>query len=333
MTERGPGSPKLVLDGRYEGRYGSLLCLHPVTFRNSCKPPVMKPPPFRYHTPRSLSEALDLLREAPGDARVLAGGQSLVPLLNLRLAYPEVLVDLNRVDGLSYIREDGDRLRIGAMTRQREAEFSALLAERCPIIVEALTQVGHPAIRNRGTVGGSLAHADPVAELPCVMMALGADLVLAGAGGERVVGAGEFFLGPYETALSSGEILVEVRVPVAPPAASFVEFSRRHGDFALAEAAVVLEGNGTVSGARVAAAGPAWTPSRLGAVERLVATAGVSGADDARQREVVEEVEGIAAAALEELPVHADATPYQRRLAAVLVKRAVAQALERWSRN
>ncbi len=293
----------------------------------------MKPPPFRYLTPRSLPEALDLLRESPGEARVLAGGQSLVPLLNLRLAYPEVLVDLNQVEGLSYIREYGDRLRIGAMTRQRQAEFSVLLAERCPLVVEALTQVGHPAIRNRGTVGGSLAHADPVAELPCVMTALGAELVLAGAGGERVVGAVDFFLGPYETALSSGEILVEVRVPTAPPAASFVEFSRRHGDFALAEAAAVLEGNGAVTGARVVAAGPAWTPSRLDAVERLVAAAGVSGADDVRQRELVDEVERTAAAALDALPAHADATPYQRRLAAVLVKRAVAQALERWSRN
>ena len=293
----------------------------------------MKPPRFRYHTPRSLSEALDLLREAPGDARILAGGQSLVPLLNLRLAYPEVLVDLNQVEGLSYIREDGERLCIGAMTRQREAEFSELLAERCPVVVEALTQVGHPAIRNRGTVGGSLAHADPVAELPCVMTALGAELVLAGAGGERVVGAGDFFLGPYETALSSGEILVEVRVPAPPPAASFVEFSRRHGDFALAEAAAVLEGNGTVTGARVVAAGPAWTPSRLDAVEGLVTAAGVPGTGDAGQRELVEEVERTAAAALEKLPPHADATPYQRRLAAVLVKRAVAQALERWRRN
>ncbi len=293
----------------------------------------MKPPRFRYHTPRSLSEALDLLGEALGEARVLAGGQSLVPLLNLRLAYPEVLVDLNQVEGLSYIREDGDRIRIGAMTRQREAEFSDLLAKRCPVVVEALTQVGHPAIRNRGTVGGSLAHADPVAELPCVMTVLGAELVLAGAGGERVVDAGDFFLAPYETALSPGEILVEVRVPAPAPAASFVEFSRRHGDFALAEAAAVLEGNGAVTGARVVAAGPAWTPSRLDAVERLVATAGVSGVEDARQSDMVEEVEGIAAAALDGLPTYADATPYQRRLAAVLVKRAVARALERWSRN
>ena len=293
----------------------------------------MKPPPFRYHPPRSLSEALDLLRESSGDARVLAGGQSLVPLLNLRLAYPEVLVDLNQVEGLSYIRDDGARLCIGAMTRQREAEFSTVLAERCPLLVEALTQVGHPAIRNRGTVGGSLAHADPVAELPCVMTALDAELVAAGPAGERVMAASEFFLGPYETALAPGEILVEARIPLtpAPRPASFVEFSRRHGDFALAEAAVVLEGNGTCTGARVVAAGPAWTPSRLDAVERLVGGAGVARTDGAAQHDLVEEAGRTAETEVAALVTHADATPYQRRLAAVLVKRSVAQALERWS--
>lgn len=295
----------------------------------------MKPPPFRYHTPRSLSEALDLLRESPGDARVLAGGQSLVPLLNLRLAYPDVLVDLNQVEGLSHIRDEGVRLCIGAMTRQREAEFSPVLAERCPLLVDALTQVGHPAIRNRGTMGGSLAHADPVAELPCVMTALEAELVTAGPEGERVIAASDFFLGPYETALAAGEILVEARIPVAPASrpASFVEFSRRHGDFALAEAAVVLEGDGTCTGARVVAAGPAWTPSRLDAVERLVGGSGVARTDVAAQRDLVEEAGRTAEAAVTSLPAHADATTYQRRLAAVLVKRAVAQALERWSRN
>ena len=295
----------------------------------------MKPPPFRYHTPRSLFEALEFLRESPGEARVLAGGQSLVPLLNLRLAYPEVLVDLNGVEGLSYIRDEGSRLCIGAMTRQREAEFSALLAERCPLVVEALAQVGHPAIRNRGTVGGSLAHADPVAELPCVMTALDAELLATGPAGERIIAVGDFFQAPYETVLSPGEILVEVRVPLTPepPAGSFVEFSRRHGDFALAEAAVVLEGNGALTGARVVAAGPAWTPSRLEAVERLMAVSGVSRADSGAQRDLVEEAGRTAEDAVAALPSHADATAYQNRLTAVLVKRAVAQALERWSRN
>ena len=266
---------------------------------------------------------------------MLAGGQSLVPLLNLRLAYPEVLVDLNGVEGLSYIRDEGSRLCIGAMTRQREAEFSALLAERCPLVVEALAQVGHPAIRNRGTIGGSLAHADPVAELPCVMTALDAELVATGPDGERIVPARDFFQGPYETALSPGEILVEVRVPSAPapPAASFVEFSRRHGDFALAEAAAVLEGNGALTGARVVAAGPAWTPSRLEAVERLVAGSGVNRTDSAARRDLVEEAGRTAEEAVSALPSHAEATAYQRRLTAVLVKRAVVQALERWSLN
>ncbi len=295
----------------------------------------MKPPPFRYHTPRSLAEALDLLQNLPGETRVLAGGQSLVPLLNLRLAYPEVLIDLNKVARLSYIRDTDSHLRIGAMTRQREAEFSELLVARCPLLIDALAQVGHPAIRNRGTIGGSLAHADPVAELPCVMTALDAEFVVAGPGGERVVDASDFFLAPYETALSPGEILVEVRIPLAqaPPAAGFLEFSRRHGDFALAEAAVVLEGDGTCTGARVVVAGPAWTPSRLEPVEGLVAAAGVARTDNGTQRELVDEVGRTAEAAVAALETHADATAYQRRLAAVLVKRAVAQALERWSRN
>ena len=221
------------------------------------------------------------------------------------------------------------------MTRQREAEFSELLVARCPLLIDALAQVGHPAIRNRGTIGGSLAHADPVAELPCVMTALDAEFVVAGPGGERVVGASDFFLAPYETALLPGEILVEARIPLAqaPPAASFLEFSRRHGDFALAEAAVVLEGDGTCTSARVVAAGPAWTPSRLEPVEGLVAAAGVARTDNGTQRELVDEVGRTAEAAVAALESHADATAYQRRLAAVLVKRAVAQALERWSRN
>ena len=304
----------------------------------------MKPPPFRYHAPRSLTETLELLRDLPGDVRVLAGGQSLAPLLNLRLARPEALVDINRVEGLSYIREaeahergaheaGGAQLRLGAMTRQREAEFSPLLADRCPLLVEALVQVGHPAVRNRGTIGGSLAHADPVAELPCAMTALEAEFVLAGPGGERVARAQEFFLAPYETALAPGELLVEIRVPApaAPRAASFVEFSRRHGDFALAAAAVVLDGDRRCTGARVAAAGPAWTPSRLDAVERLVAGARVARTDRAAQRELAEEAGRTAEAAAAALPTHDDATDYRRRLTAVLVKRGVAQALERWS--
>ena len=294
----------------------------------------MKPPPFRYHAPRSLTETLELLRDLPGDTRALAGGQSLAPLLNLRLARPDALVDLNRVEGLSYIRDAGAQLRMGAMTRQREAEFSPLLVERCPLLVEALAQVGHPAVRNRGTIGGSLAHADPVAELPCAMTALEAEFVLAGPRGERVARAQDFFLAPYETALAPGELLVEVRIPVpaAPRAASFVEFSRRHGDFALAGAAVVLDGDGRCTGARVAAAGPAWTPSRLHAIEGLVAEARVARTDRAAQRELAEEAGRAAEAAVAALAAHDDATAYRRRLTAVLVKRGVAAALERWSR-
>src|SRR3990167_1204658 len=145
----------------------------------------MKPAPFRYYRARSLQEALDLLSGPAANGKLLAGGQSLIPLMNLRLARPEALIDLNSISGLSYIRSEGAEIRIGALTRHREMEFSALLAEELPILVEAVSQIGHPAIRNRGTLGGSLAHADPAAELPCVLTALDAHLVAAGAPGER----------------------------------------------------------------------------------------------------------------------------------------------------
>jgi len=295
----------------------------------------MKPPPFRYHTPQSLTEALGLLQDFQGRAKVLAGGQSLVPLLNLRLAYPEVLIDLNRIAGLAYIRKSDSHVLIGTMTRQREAEFSELLATECPIVVEALSQVGHPAIRNRGTVGGSLAHADPVAELPCIMTALDAEFVVVKRGAERSIEAKAFYVGPYETALQDGEILREIRIPTRRRllGASFVEFSRRHGDFALAEAAVLLHGDEDAdrcARATVVVASPVMTPSALSGVETLIVQAGLTKTDD---RGFLEDVEQLVADAVGPLESDAGATDYERHLIAVLVRRATEKALQQWSRS
>ena len=177
----------------------------------------MKPAPFEYHAPGSVDEVLALLAEHGDEAKVLAGGQSLVPTMNFRLAQPEVLIDLNRVAELDHLRVEGSELRIGAMTRQRTVERSALVAERAPLLTETLPWIAHPQIRNRGTFGGALAHADPAAELPAVTLALGARFRARRRGAERWIAAGGFFTGLFETALGPDELLVEVALPELGP--------------------------------------------------------------------------------------------------------------------
>jgi carbon-monoxide dehydrogenase medium subunit len=196
----------------------------------------VKPAPFDYHRPESVDEALALLAEHGYDAKLLAGGQSLVPAMNFRLAAPAVLIDLNRIPGLDAIAETEGGVRIGAMVRQRAAERSAVVAARAPLVAETLPWVAHAQIRNRGTMGGSIAHADPAAELPAVMLALGARFEARGAGGARQVAADDFFTGLFATALEPEEILVGIEIPAAAPGTGFAfdELSRRHGDFALA---------------------------------------------------------------------------------------------------
>ena len=241
----------------------------------------MKPPPFAYAAPATLEEAVGLLTEhAEAEPRVLAGGQSLIPLMNFRLAKPGYLVDLRNVAGLSGIRRDGDVLVIGAMTRLAEVERSPEVAVAAPLVTEAVGLVAHAPVRNSGTVGGSLAHADPAAELPAVALALDADLVAAGPGGTRVIPAAEFFTGPYSTALAADEILTEVRLPVWPGGHAFTEFSRVHANFAVVAVAalVELDGNGDGGGDRIrraalALAGVAPTPVRATAAERALAGA------------------------------------------------------------
>jgi CO/xanthine dehydrogenase FAD-binding subunit len=219
----------------------------------------VKPASFEYRAPRSLDEAVTVLGEHGDEGKVLAGGQSLVPLMNLRLAQPRVIVDLNGVSELSYIREEADRVCIGSMTRHRDLITSPIVREKVPMLRHAAELVGYPAIRNRGTIGGSLAHADPVSELPCVALTLDAELVLEGSEGRRTVAASEFFVTYFTTALAPTEILAEIRFPVQQAGAwDFQEFSRKTGDFALAAVGVTLAVEGrAIKEARVGMAGAA----------------------------------------------------------------------------
>lgn len=202
----------------------------------------MKPPPFVYHAPKNLDEALSLLNQHSSDAKVLAGGQSLVPMMNFRVAQPAILIDLNKIKELAYIKEGSDGLRIGAMTRQRSVERDAKVANRAPLLHETVPHIAHPQIRNRGTIGGSVAHADPAAELPTIMLTLNAKLLAKSQKGERWIEAESFFVGLFTTALEPDEMLVEIRIPDLPARSgyAFEEVARRHGDYAMMGAAATL---------------------------------------------------------------------------------------------
>jgi len=281
----------------------------------------VKPPPFRYAAPTTVDEAVALLVEhADAEPRVLAGGQSLVPLMNFRLAQPGHLIDLQRVPELDGIRLDGDTLVIGAMTRQSAVEDSPEVALAAPLLAEAVGFVAHRPIRNSGTVGGSLAHADPAAELPAVALALDADLVAVGPGGLRVIPASEFFRGPFSTALAPDEILIAVRLPHWRGGHAFVEFARTHGSFAVVAVAALVEmDDGHVSRASIALTGVAPVPIRATAAERVLegAVPDAAAAADAA-------VEGLTPAG----DVHAGSSS-RIELARVHVRRAVEQALAR----
>jgi CO/xanthine dehydrogenase FAD-binding subunit len=229
----------------------------------------VKPAPFAYHAATTTAEATALLAELRGEGRILAGGQSLVPLMNFRLAQPEHVVDINPIEELAYVRRDDGRLAIGATARQAAVERSDD-ARRVPLLVEALHWVAHPPVRHRGTVVGSIAHADPAAELPCVALTLDARLTLTSAAGERRLAADEFFLGPFDTALEPGELLKEVSFPLSAPGSghAFVEFARRHGDFAIAGAAVALRlDGGRIAEAAIGLCGVGPAPLRARAAE------------------------------------------------------------------
>ncbi|HEX6469277.1 MAG TPA: FAD binding domain-containing protein [Streptosporangiaceae bacterium] len=234
----------------------------------------MKPPPFDYRAPDTVEEALDALAAAGADGKVLAGGQSLIPLLNMRLAAPAVIVDINRLGELDTVVADAAGVRIGALARHRRVERSAAVARVQPLIVQALRYVAHPVIRNRGTVVGSLAHADPAAELPVVLSVLGGSVEAASAAaGRRTIRAAEFFAGPLESALRPGELAVRATFPALPPRAgtAFAETARRHGDYGLAgvAAVVALDDDLRVAAARIGCLGVAATPFVLDVTEAL----------------------------------------------------------------
>ena len=285
----------------------------------------MKPPPFDYHAPTSIEETLDLLQRYGDEAKVLAGGQSLMPLLNFRLTYPAALIDVNRVAALSYIQQKDGQIRIGALTRQRTIEFSELIHSQLPLLYEATTLVGHLPIRTRGTIGGSLAHADPAAEYPTVAVALDAELVIQGPSGTRILSAEEFFVSYLTTALAPNEVLTEVRFSPSPPTSgwAFEEFARRHGDFAVVGVAAVIDTDGEqCRTARLAAAGVGPTPIRLRAAEDILMQAGIT--DQAIQSTSTKAAELVEP----DSDIHASAD-FRRHLTQVLTRRAIKRAIER----
>ncbi|MDX1548455.1 MAG: xanthine dehydrogenase family protein subunit M [Rhodothermales bacterium] len=287
----------------------------------------MKPPPFRYAAPETEAEALALLAEHGPDAVPLAGGQSLVPAMNFRLARPAVLVDLNRIETLTplYSTDDGG-LRLGAMVRQRTAERDPRVAERAPLLAAALACVAHPPIRNRGTVGGSLAHADPAAELPAVMLALGARLCLRSVRGDRWLDAADFYTAFFSTAREPDELLAEIALPPPPPRSgwAFREVARRHGDYALVGVAahVALDERGRCRTARLALLSVGDGPTPAPSAARLLVgetptPEGIRAAAEAIDHDIDPGND-----------IHATAG-YRRHLARVLVEDVLTQAFAR----
>jgi carbon-monoxide dehydrogenase medium subunit len=286
----------------------------------------MKPPSFDYVAPRSIEEAVASLASHGGGARVLAGGQSLVPMLNLRLAGPEVLVDINGLSEIGGLAAWNGGLSIGALVRQSTLERADLVRQRVPLLTEVSAYLGHPAIRHRGTVGGSLAHADPAAELPAAMLVLEATLIARGPRGERSVAAADFFSGYLSTVLAPDELLTEIRVPGLPDhtGSAFLEVSRRSGDFAMCGAAalVTLTPEGRCDRVRVALCGVGTRPVRARRVEEALVGELPSTAlvDEAAER-VVDEIDPPS-------DVHGSAA-YRRKLAVVMTRRALELASQR----
>jgi aerobic carbon-monoxide dehydrogenase medium subunit len=284
----------------------------------------MKPPLFSYHDPRTTADVVALLGRLE-NAKLLAGGQSLMPMLNLRYVLPDHLIDLNRVDALRYIRETDGAIEMGAMTAQRDIEFSDVVRERCPLMHEAIAQVGHRQTRNRGTLGGSLCHLDPAAELVAVAAALDAKVSIAGKNGARTIDFAAFPIAYMTPALEPDELLTGVTFPCWRPGHgfAFVEFSRRHGDFAIVSAAALIEedpdGNLTRASLTLGGMGPA--PVRAHGVERALIG---DKPEEKRLRGICESLRALEAVD----DIHAPAS-YRRQLATVLSRRALLKAHER----
>jgi carbon-monoxide dehydrogenase medium subunit len=285
----------------------------------------MKPAAFEYIVADSIDMAVASLAQAGGNAKIIAGGQSLVPMLNFRLLRPSVLVDINRIPGLAYVREDGDVVRIGALTRHHQLETSPVIARHFPVLSEAMAHVAHLAIRNRGTIGGSLSHADPAAELPMMALLLDAELRIVSATTTRTVAARDFFRDALSVDLAEDEIVTEVALPTPPPNTGwgFEEVARRSGDFALAAVAVTLTlSNGRIAQARIAMTGVAPTARRVAEAEKLLIGQRLG---DGVGSDVIEAVR---AAAEPPTDLHAS-SDYRRHLVGVLAARALAAA---WGR-
>ena len=285
----------------------------------------MKPPAFKYVAAGTVEEATAQLAEYGDDARPIAGGQSLVPMMNFRLVSPAVLVDIRGIAPPDAIEEAEGHIRIGALTRHRALETSPLIRDRFPVLSAAMTHVAHLAIRNRGTIGGSLCHADPAAELPAMAVLLDARIHVARCNGARIVEAGAFFEGALWTALEDGEIVTRIDLPLLPPGTGwgFHEFARRHGDFGLAGAAVTATGSaGRATGVRIALLGVGETPVRAPAAEAVLTDTGFE--PDA----VAAAVEAVRDGIDPDDDLHASAD-YRRHLAGVLAERALGDA---WAR-
>jgi carbon-monoxide dehydrogenase medium subunit len=276
------------------------------------------PAKFDYEVAESPEHAIAVLggRE---DAKLLAGGHSLLPAMKLRLARPALLVDVGRLAELSYVRDAGERIAIGALTRHKDVRDAALLQEHCPIVSFAAGQVGDPQVRHRGTIGGSLAHGDPASDLPSVLLALDADMVIRGSGGERVVAARDFFTGVFQTAIGPAELLTEIRVPKlgASTGSSYVKMARRAQDWAtVAVAAIVERSNGSAARACIGLTNMGATPLRATAAEEAIA----NGAS-------IDEAAALIADGTDPPTDHAASGEFRRHLAEVLGKRALTEAL------
>ena len=293
----------------------------------------MKPPSFDYYAPHTLDEALQVLGSADSTASVLAGGQSLMPMLNMRIARPAIIVDINRIASLNHLQAGPDRLTVGALVRHADLLRDPEVRRGWPLLAEATAMVAHPAIRNRGTVCGSIAHGDPASEHPGVLTALDGSVVVAGAAGRREIPAGEFFVSMLTTALEPGEIVVEVRYPrpKAGTGTAFVEFARRLGDFAIVGVAAALTVRDRVcQAARITLVGVGEIPFRARAAEaaldgRRLGPEDSGGAFAAAAREVVAAVEPAE-------DIHASSS-FRRHLAGVLTERALKTALARVGGN
>jgi len=286
----------------------------------------MKPAPFHYHAPRSLDECLELLARYGAEAKVLAGGQSLMPMMNFRLARPAALIDINRLPALDHVALTDGVIRVGALVRQRRLERHAEATARIPLLREALALVGHPAIRNRGTVCGSIVHADPAAELPAALLCLDGRAVVKSRRGERAIAVEELFRGPLTTALEPDELLTEVQFSIPPAGAgsAFLEVARRHGDFALVGAAAVVQveaGHG-VKSLRLVVFGAGPGPMRSPKAEAVLVGGKATLPRIAEIRRVVSD------AVKADSDLHATAE-YRRRVAGVLAERAVTLAIAR----